>query len=151
MPVHVLHLRAGAERCALASRCVVEVVPAVALRPAPGTLPGLAGLLCYRGRLVPVVDLAQALGGAPAAARLSTRIAVCDAEASEHKVGAWGSQAGGRLVGVRAEDMLEVGLLEPGAVRLVAAHDLLGPEVWAALDRSGALAPPAGPASEGAA
>ena len=62
MRVHVLHLRVGEERYALPSASVVEVVPSVALRPVPGTPPEVAGLLAYRGRVVPVVDLPRLFG-----------------------------------------------------------------------------------------
>lgn len=119
MALHVLQLSVGGQRYALPSRCVVEVVPAVPLRSVPGAARGLAGLLAYRGRIVPVVDLGEAFGGQAAAARLSTRIAVCDPEGASRPVGAYaGAAAAGaalRLVGVRAEGMLDAGFLDPEA------------------------------------
>lgn len=102
MRVHVLTLTAGTERYALPSSCVVEVVPAVKLRAVPGTPPSVAGLLAYRGRIVPVVDLARRLGRSPASDVLSTRIAVCARE-------------GGGMVGVLAADVTRVGEVDPDA------------------------------------
>src|SRR5688572_10408556 len=119
MRVHVLHLRVGDERYALPTASVVEVVPAVPLRPVPGTPEAVAGLLAYRGQVVPVVDLPRLLGRGAAPVRLSTRIAVCDRDGAlgtlgtdvmgpPHSVnsGNPGGAGGGgrrRLVGVLAE------------------------------------------------
>lgn len=102
MRVHVLTLTAGAERYALPSACVVEVVPAVALRPVPATPSSVAGLLSFRGSIVPVVDLPRRLGRPPAPDVLSTRIAVC-------------RRQGGALVGVLAADVTRVGFIDPDA------------------------------------
>lgn len=53
---------------------VVEVVPAVRLRPLPGVPAYVAGLCRYRGSLVPVLDLSPMLGGPPSVPRYSTRL-----------------------------------------------------------------------------
>jgi chemotaxis-related protein WspB len=53
---------------------VIEVVPAVRLRTIPGVPEYVAGVFCYKGTIVPVLDLNQMLCGAPAANRYSTRI-----------------------------------------------------------------------------
>ena len=66
---------------AIPARSVVEVVPHVALRPLPGAPPWVCGLLAYRGRALPVVDLARKLFGAPCeSSRLSSRIVVVEAQ-----------------------------------------------------------------------
>jgi chemotaxis-related protein WspB len=65
---------------AIPARSVVEVVPHVALRPLPGAPPWVIGLLAYRGRALPVVDLARKLFGvACESSRLSSRIVVVEA------------------------------------------------------------------------
>jgi chemotaxis-related protein WspB len=53
---------------------VIELVPRVGLRAIPHAPAYLAGLLEYRGEVVPVVDLGLLLGSSPSADRLSTRI-----------------------------------------------------------------------------
>lgn len=53
---------------------IVEVVPAVRLRLIPGVPDYVAGVFCYQGSIVPVLDLNQMLCGVPAVKRYSTRI-----------------------------------------------------------------------------
>jgi chemotaxis signal transduction protein len=79
----------GNVRFAVDARAVVEVVPRVQLHPAPPGAAGLAGLLRYRGKILPVIDLGQALAGAPTPARLSARILVarCKVPPTEAVVG----------------------------------------------------------------
>jgi hypothetical protein len=70
-----------------------------------------------------VVALARLSGRGPAPARLSTRIAVCDRDGAHTTLGAEGvpgsGGAGGggrrRLVGVLAERVTRVGVLDPDA------------------------------------
>jgi chemotaxis-related protein WspB len=66
----------GTVRFAVDARGVLEVVPRVELHPPPPGASGLTGLLRYRGKIIPVIDLGQALAGAPTPARLSARILV---------------------------------------------------------------------------
>jgi chemotaxis-related protein WspB len=163
MRVHVLHLRVGEERYALPSASVVEVVPAVQLRAVPGTPPEVAGLLAYRGRVVPVVDLPRLFGRGAAPSRFSTRIAVCDLDGASRPIGEGPTQVAvrRRLVGVLAERVTRVGELDPdapgshagpradalpalgrvtadedGLVQLVDVAELLPPELLLRLDRA---------------
>jgi len=70
----MLFLQSGTARFALPASAVAEVVPAVPLHPpGPGAAPGLAGLLRYRGGVVPVLAL-----GPPGAAKLSGRVVVVE-------------------------------------------------------------------------
>jgi chemotaxis-related protein WspB len=123
MNVHVLYLVAGGQRYALPTRHVVEVVPAVGLRLVPDVPAAVAGLLHYRGQVLPVVDLARRLGATPAPRALATRIVVCeraDAGPGGRGGGADGSWAGnlGRarpLLGILAGDVTRVGTLDPDA------------------------------------
>jgi chemotaxis-related protein WspB len=64
------------ELYAIPARDVVEVVPQVLLRSLPGAPGYVAGLLAYRGALLPVVDLSRRLIDVASRSRLSTRIVV---------------------------------------------------------------------------
>jgi chemotaxis-related protein WspB len=70
----LLTFTAGANRYAVDVARVVELVPRVELRVVPHAPAFLAGLLGYRGKVVPVIDLGLLLGAAPCQDRLSTRI-----------------------------------------------------------------------------
>jgi chemotaxis-related protein WspB len=74
----MLHLRfrIGAESYALPAFRIAEVLPLVEVRPLPRAAPGVAGIMDYHGRLLPVIDLSELLIGRPATRRLSTRIVV---------------------------------------------------------------------------
>jgi chemotaxis-related protein WspB len=62
------------EPYALDATGIVELVPRVELRAMPHAPAYLAGLLAYRGDVVPVIDLGLMLGSSACAERLSTRI-----------------------------------------------------------------------------
>ena len=65
---------------AIESRRVIEVLPLVSARPLPQAPEYLLGIFTYRGRLMPLIDLALRLGVAPPAAKLSTRVIVVEVE-----------------------------------------------------------------------
>jgi chemotaxis-related protein WspB len=72
--VQLLSFAVGPNRYAVDVARVVELVPRVALRLIPHAPAYLAGLLAYRGKVVPVIELGLLLGAVPCRARLSTRI-----------------------------------------------------------------------------
>jgi chemotaxis-related protein WspB len=72
----VLSFTAAANRYAVDATRVVEVIPKVQLRTIPHSPACLAGLLGYRGHVVPVLDLGLLLGITPCQDWLSTRIIV---------------------------------------------------------------------------
>jgi chemotaxis-related protein WspB len=78
---------------------VVEVVPRVALRGLPHAPLTVAGLIRYRGRMTPVIDLGMLFGSAPCRDLLSTRIILVDED--------WPSRCE-RLLGLIAEHVSEV-------------------------------------------
>ncbi len=110
MDVLLVCLELDGERYGIPAAHVAEVVPAVPLRVVPGVREGIVGLLRFRGRVVPVVDLALAWGGAPSPRRMSTRIVVS---------GELGPAADGRVpraaVGVLAEHVTSVSRVDPDA------------------------------------
>lgn len=89
---------------AIESRRVIEVLPLVPARPLPQAPDYLLGIFTYRGRLLPLVDLARRLGAPPPAARLSTRVIVVEVEP--------GPEPGGRTMplrlGIVAENVVAV-------------------------------------------
>jgi chemotaxis-related protein WspB len=66
----------GANRYAIDSRHVGEVLPRVNLQRLSGSPPWLAGLLICRGNALPVMDLSQLTESRPCPDRLSSRIVV---------------------------------------------------------------------------
>jgi chemotaxis-related protein WspB len=64
----------GTDRYALAADDVGEILPLVEIKALPGAPVAIAGLINYRGRPVPVIDLSALALGRPAQQRLSTRI-----------------------------------------------------------------------------
>ncbi len=70
--------RLGNERYALEASHVFEVIPRLPLRPQPGTPDFVAGLLNFRGKVVPVLDLSTLTLGVPCPVQLSTRILLID-------------------------------------------------------------------------
>jgi chemotaxis-related protein WspB len=96
----VLKFRVAEVPYAVAVRRVVEVVPRVGLRAVPHAPSYLAGLLRYRGGVVPVVDLGLLMGGIACREQLDTRIILLDA----------GRQNGGLvgLVAERVDDVLPI-------------------------------------------
>jgi chemotaxis-related protein WspB len=70
----LLTFMAAGEHYALDVSGVIELVPRVELRAIPHAPAFLAGLLGYRGEVVPVIDLGLLLGSSPCPDRLSTRI-----------------------------------------------------------------------------
>jgi chemotaxis-related protein WspB len=80
----LLTFTAGANRYAVDVARVVELLPRVELRAVPHAPGFLAGLLEYRGKVVPVIDLGLLLGAGPCADRLSTRIILVNGASGDH-------------------------------------------------------------------
>jgi chemotaxis-related protein WspB len=90
----LLILKAGANQYAIHIERVIELVPRVELRTIPHARPFVAGLLGYRGKVIPVIDLGLLLNGAPCRDCLSTRIIlVNDSPADRNQ----GNDADGKL------------------------------------------------------
>ena len=83
----LLTFTVGPNRYAVDAVRVVELVPRVELRPIPHAPAFLAGLLGYRGKIVPVIDLGLLLGGAACRDRLSTRIILVNDAPGDHNRG----------------------------------------------------------------
>jgi chemotaxis-related protein WspB len=95
----------GGERYAMEATRVVEVIPLVDVRPLPQAPPGIRGILTYRGRPIPALDLTELALGRPAERSLSTRIFILN----------YADRAGGsHLLGLVAERATEMVRREPG-------------------------------------
>jgi chemotaxis-related protein WspB len=69
-----LVVQVGDDLYAIPCTDVMTVVPVPTLQPVPAAPRSLVGTFSYRGDVVPVIDLAIALGGAATADRLSNRV-----------------------------------------------------------------------------
>ena len=70
----LLTLKVGANRYAIKVARIIELVPHVELTTIPHAPSFLAGLLGYRGKVIPVIDLGLLFDSAPCRDCLSTRI-----------------------------------------------------------------------------
>lgn len=96
--------RSGGLLMATDSRSVVEVLPPVRSRPAPGTPDWVRGLFVYRGGLIPLVDTVRLLAAEPAPDRMANRVIVV-------RVGRGGT-AGDWPVGLWVEAVIEIERIE---------------------------------------
>ena len=100
----------GDDRYALAARQVVEVISLVELKKLARSPKYLAGLLDYRGKIIPVIDLCQLLSRRSYQPYLSTRIIIVNYAFNKENLS---------LLGVIAErvtetlELQETDLIEP--------------------------------------
>jgi len=101
-------------QCGMDRAAVVEILPALAVRPLPGQPPFVAGAIDLRGTLVPVLDLRVRFGRPPRPMELSDKLIVARAHGRALAVwvdavdglagadaGGW-TPSGGLLVGDRS-------------------------------------------------
>jgi chemotaxis-related protein WspB len=86
-----LKFRIGTESYALDTAQIVEVLPLLQITRVPQAPAGVAGLINYRGRSVPVVDLSELMLGEPARPHISTRLILV--RYGEHLLGLVAEQA----------------------------------------------------------
>ncbi len=86
-----LTFRIGDETYALDTADICEVLPLVRITRVPQGPSGVAGLINYRGRPVPVVDLRELMLGEPARPHISTRLILV--RHGEHLLGLIAEQA----------------------------------------------------------
>ena len=70
--------QAGGQTYGLDARNVIQVAPYPICTPLPRAPAYVAGLVTWRGRTVPVIDLSALMDGTPARPWLSTRLLVID-------------------------------------------------------------------------
>ena len=76
--MQLLTFTVAGQTYAIESRRVIEVLPLVPARPIPHMPDFIRGIFTYRGRLVPLVDLALLLAVGRLQERLSTRVIVVE-------------------------------------------------------------------------
>jgi chemotaxis-related protein WspB len=86
-----LKFRIGNESYALDTAQIAEVLPLLEITRVPQAPAGVAGLINYRGRSVPVVDLSELMFGEPARPHISTRLILVHYR--EHLLGLIAEQA----------------------------------------------------------
>jgi len=119
----MLLLSAGSDCYAIGARDVAEVVMSVELTRLPGAPDGVAGLLQYHCRMVPVVDLCRLTLGRDCNRLLSTRIVMTPYPSGSQSQGLLGLRAEHVTDDVRAEPAdltgAETGLTSPVFLRRV--------------------------------
>jgi chemotaxis-related protein WspB len=154
----------GAERFAIDSASVTEVIPAVPARRVPASHEALVGVVDYRGHVVPVLDLCRLFGRGDCPRLLSSRILVCNLGARRRR---WSDQEDPDLrLGVLAENVTRVATIDPdapgghpgpetpgvrglgrivrdahGLLQIVQVRDLVPEDVLRAVTRDGAEEP----------
>lgn len=98
--MQLLTFTAGGLVYAIGAKTVVEVLPTVPVRPVPHLPDYVLGMVAYRGRMLPVIDLPRRLTGVPARALLSTRLIIVEVAGSAV------SETGPARLGLIAENMV---------------------------------------------
>lgn len=93
-----LLIQLGNDRYALDSSQIIEVLPLLKIKNLPQSPVGVAGVMDYRGKPVPVLDLSEITMDRPSRLQLSTRIIVVEMRDSQSKT---------RLIGLIAEHATE--------------------------------------------
>lgn len=105
---------------------IIELVPRVELRAIPHAPAYLAGLLGYRGEVVPVIDLGLLLGSSPSADRLSTRIILVKSAPGGQNRGEEPPRGqerdGGRVLGLIAERVIDLVPVGPERITPAPVH-----------------------------
>ena len=124
----------GNDRYALEASRVVEVVPLLALKKIPQSPRAVAGLMVYRGKPVPVLDLCQLTLDRPARELLSTRIVVINtSDDKEPLAPPAAGQAPPALLGLIAERATETlrrapqDFVDSAPISRIASAPFLGP------------------------
>ncbi len=98
--MHVVVFTSAGHCFAIASSQIVEVIPVVQARPLPQQPPWTRGLINYRERLIPLLDMSTLLGNSAPEPRLANRVLVLRANTEE--------QQPDRLMGILVESVLGI-------------------------------------------
>jgi chemotaxis-related protein WspB len=87
---------------------IIEIAPSVPSKNNTGTSRGVAGLIEYRGRVIPLLDLGELCRGVASAETPTTRILIVRPKSN------------GGLLGIRAERVTSTARIDDGAFEAVA-------------------------------
>jgi chemotaxis-related protein WspB len=79
----IITLSIGEEKYAIRADNVIEIVPIIKLKPLPMAESYIAGIINYRGKPIPVIDMCQLLDNRPCAHLLSTRLILIRIDGNE--------------------------------------------------------------------
>ena len=140
-----LKFRIGSESYALDTAQIVEVLPLLQISRIPQAPVGVAGLINYRGKPAPVIDLSELALGRPAQPHISTRLVMV--RHGEHLLGLIAEQAT-ETMRRGPEDFADSGIAVDGAlylgpvtqdggrlIRRIDVQKLMPPEVSSVLFR----------------
>jgi chemotaxis-related protein WspB len=108
----LLKFKIGAEAYVLDALQIAEVLPLVSIRRIAQAAACVAGLINYRGRPVPVIDLSELMLGKPAQRQISTRLILV--RYGEHLLGLIAEHATETLRR-EAADFVDSGIASDGA------------------------------------
>jgi chemotaxis-related protein WspB len=135
-----LLLQAGGERFAIGIEPIVEVIPYVNLKTFPQAPPEIAGLMNYRGRITPIVDLSVLLCGKTARPLMSTRIIMISTRSrGETSASLTADDSPPRLLGLLAEKVLETVRCEAGDLHPPNLHLQAAPYLGEIIPKDGDL------------
>lgn len=91
---------------------IVEIMPRIAIKPMPRVPDYISGLINYRGRVVPVIDLSMLVNKHPASHSLSTRIILVklETEADSGQLVGLIAERATETVKINADDLLMTGI-----------------------------------------
>lgn len=93
----------GGDRYAIPARDIVEIAPSIAGTSVPGTSRAIAGLIQYRDRAIPLLDLGELCRGTACTRASTTRILIVRADGLR-----------GDLLGIRAEGVASCVRMDDG-------------------------------------
>ena len=114
----MLIVKAGEQVLALNCQVVLEVIPLIHIKAVPQSEKHLAGLIDYRGKLVPVIDLSALLIGRTSKPQLSSRIVL---------VSISGGAGPAEVLGILAEGVTATSEVEPENLSLISQDIAIKP------------------------
>jgi len=118
--MQLLTFTVSGRRYGIDTRRVVEVLPLIAARPLPKQPNEVRGLIRYRGRMLPAIDLSQLISDVQCRDRLGTRTIIVQLSTPTNDPA---------LLGLVAEDVVGIATAAKTAVTSPDATGFLGPVI----------------------